>query len=234
MTKPVTKKRLAIVLAVPVLITGAAVAYALVFKPHLKVIDVVNAKVGIAPTVEELKAAIAKDPKNAQAHLDLGHAWFDGGKWENALAAYDTALALDPALMSDRVATNALACFGTSHQGSAWGLIVKRKLLSTEEGLRTLTADRRHGVRTNAVAALDRLGKAQRADWLRVWIADTKEDSCEVRRNAIDKLGEFGDKSALAAIKRADKKDDGQTAWYALSCLRGRPEEAEKKILARR
>lgn len=36
------------------------------------------------------------------------------------------------------------------------------------------------------------------------------------------------------SIKAAAKKDAEQTAWYQLSCLSSRPEDAEKKILTRR
>jgi hypothetical protein len=216
-----------------VLLLGAVIALAVV-RPDIKMVDVVNQKVGTAPTLDELKAAVAKNPKNADLELDLAHAAFDSGKKETALAAYDKALGLDPKLESDRVDSNLVSCFGTACQMAAYNVIVKRKVTGTEAGLRKLVADKRYVVRTNAVAALEKLGKAQRGDWMTLWIVDTREESCDIRRNAVEKLGDFGDKSALAAIKAANKKDDEETPWYKLSCLRSRPEDAEKKILARR
>src|SRR4051812_41719069 len=65
----------------------AAVVALVVFRPDLRVVDAVNQKVGIAPTYEQLKLAVAKDPKNADLQLDLAHAAFDSGKKEQALAA---------------------------------------------------------------------------------------------------------------------------------------------------
>jgi hypothetical protein len=204
------------------------------FKPDLRVVDMVNAKVGAAPTYDELKEAVAKDPKNAVLQVDLGHAAWEKGKKETALAAYDRALSLDPSVASSRMTDNLVACFGNPCMMPAYNIILARKLTGAEGALRALVPDKRHVVRINAVGLLDKLGKAQKDDWMAVWIQDTTEDDCDVRRNAVEKLGEFGDKTALQAIRDANKKDDEQTKWYQLSCLRGRPEDAEKKILARR
>jgi len=215
-----------------ILISG--VAALIIIRPDVKIVDVVNSKVGLAPTFDQLKTAVAKDPKNADLQLDYGHAAWEAGKKDTALAAYDAALALDPKLASDRLAGNLVSCFGTAQQAAAYHVITKRKVVGAEAGLRQLVGDKRVVVRANAVAALDKLGKAQKDDWMTLWIADTKEESCDVRRNAVEKLGQFGDKRGLQAIRAAAKKDDEQTAWYQLSCLRGRDEDAEKKILARR
>ncbi|MBK7864542.1 MAG: hypothetical protein IPJ65_39270 [Archangiaceae bacterium] len=228
-----SRRVVAVGLSLGVLVVGAVAAVA-VFRPDLKVVDLVNQKVGAAPTLEQLKVAAAKEPKNAALQLDLAHMAFDQGKRELALGAYDTALGLDPRLQSDRVATNLVSCFGTAQQAAAYNVIVKRKVVGAEAGLRKLVGDKRHPVRTGAVAALDKLGKAQRGDWLSLWVADTREDDCDVRRNAVEKLGTFGDKSAIAALRAADKRDEAETPWYRISCLRSSPEDAQKKILARR
>jgi HEAT repeat protein len=84
------------------------------------------------------------------------------------------------------------------------------------------------------VATLDRLGKATHNDWERLWLTDLSEKSCDVRRNAVEKLGQFGDKASIAAIKAAKKKDDAETHWWQFSCLGGKANDAETKILARR
>jgi tetratricopeptide (TPR) repeat protein len=44
--------------------------------------------------------AIALDKDYIPAHLYLGHNFLDRGEWENALAQYDTVLALDPGLLN--------------------------------------------------------------------------------------------------------------------------------------
>lgn len=220
-------------LGVGILAMGVAI------RKDVKVVDpvaVVAQKVqaAVAPTLDDLKAAVAKDPKNAKAQLQLADALFEAGKREQALAGYDTALGLDPSLVNEKLANNLLACFGTAQQTTAYNVILHRNVIAAEAGLHKLATDKRHVVRINAVAALDKLGKATKDDWMTLWVADTKEDSCEIRRNAVEKLGEFGDRRALAAIRAANKRDDDQTHWYQLTCLRSRPEDAEKKILARR
>jgi hypothetical protein len=188
----------------------------------------------MAPSVDDLKAIVAQDPKNAAAQMALADALFDAGKKDAAMSGYDTALGLDPALVSDPLAEKLVGSFGTPQQAAAFNVIVHRNVILAEPGLHKLANDKRHAVRTGAVAALDKLGKATRDDWDSMWIADTREDSCDLRRNAVEKLGEFGDRRALTAIRAANKKDGDQTRWYQLSCLRSRPETAEKKILARR
>jgi tetratricopeptide (TPR) repeat protein len=231
-------RRVFVAVSIGALVAGVA-AMGVAIRKDLKVAAPVTAvaqkiEAVVAPTLDDLKAAVAKDPKNAKAQLTLANALFEAGKKEQALAAYDTALGLDPSLVNDKLADNLVGCFGTAQQLAAYNVILHRNVIAAEPGLRKLVADKRHGVRTNAAAALDKLGKASREDWLTLWIADTKEESCDIRRNAVEKLGQFGDRRALAAIHAANKKDDDQTHWYQLTCLRSRPEDAEKKILARR
>lgn len=202
--------------------------------PDLKVIDQVEAKLGVAPTLNELKLAAAKEPKNANAQLELAHAYFDANQRAAALVHYDAALKLDPKLASDRVVKNLVSCAGTGEQNAAFALISKHKLSGAEPALHTLHADRSYPVRAGAVATLDRLGKANHDDWERMWIADLSEKSCDVRKNAVEKLGQFGDRAAVSAIKWAKKKDDAETRWWQFSCLGGKADDAQKQILARR
>ena len=79
------------------------------------------------------------------------------------------------------------------------------------------------------------LGKFQKHDdYFDVWVADLSEENCDVRRHAVDKLGELGDKRAINVLKVAGKKDGEKTSWWQFSCLGTRPGDAEKKILAHR
>jgi len=47
-------------------------------------------------TIEELKKIIEKDPKNLQALIALGNIYYDGQKFEEAIAYYKKALEIDP------------------------------------------------------------------------------------------------------------------------------------------
>jgi tetratricopeptide (TPR) repeat protein len=46
--------------------------------------------------VQELQAAIEKDPRNADNHAQLGNAYFDAEQWPSAIASYEQSLKLDP------------------------------------------------------------------------------------------------------------------------------------------
>jgi hypothetical protein len=236
--KGVSLKRVAVGSALGVVVVVAVTALVLTrhqpVLPDLKVIDQVETKLGVAPTLDELKAKVAKEPKNAEAQLDLAHAYFDSNQHGAALGHYDLALKLDPKLASDRVVKNLVACAGTAEQNAAFAVISKYKLTGAEEPLHRLHADYRYPVRSGAVATLDRLGKANHDDWERMWIADLKEKSCDVRKNAVEKLGQFGDRASVVAIKAAKKHDDAETRWWQFSCLGGKADDAQKQILARR
>lgn len=228
------RKALAAGLGVAVLATLVVVGLGAFGLPDWKVVDTVTTSIGAKPTLDELQAKANKDPKDAEAQLELAHASFDAGKKEQALKAYDKALGLDPKLASARVEANLLDGFGTARQAGSMTLITKHKLVGTTDRLKALARNKQWAVRTGAVATLDKLGQADRADWTALWLADLKEPDCEIRRNAVEKLGRFGDERALTPILVAAKKDDDTTAWYEFSCLGGRPEDAQKKILARR
>jgi hypothetical protein len=212
-------------------VAGVVTAVAMNGAPDSRVLDAMN---GLNPSLPELQKMVSKDPKNARLQLALGHAYFDHGQFSSAVVRYDTALVLDKSLASQRIADNLVTRYGTKDHAAAYATIVKFHLTDAEDGLRKLVPDKRNVVRTGAVATLDKLGKATKEDWHTMWLLDLKDEDCEVRRNAVERLGEFGDKTALAALKAADKKDEDGTAWYQFSCLGDRPEEAVEKISARK
>jgi HEAT repeat protein len=210
----------------------AAIVAIVIIKPDWKMVE--SVKASVTQSLPELKAAVQKDPKNASLRVDLGHALFDAKKFDQAVASYAMALSIDSKATTDKMIDNLVACFGIACQPESMELIGKRKLVEAEDGLRKLSRDSRYAVRTGAVGTLEKIGKAQKSDWIVLWMHDLKEENCDVRRNAVEKLGEFGDKSVIAAIKAAAKKDSDSTAWYQASCLGSRSEDAEKKIVARR
>ena len=69
------------------------------------------------------------------------------------------------------------------------------------------------------------------ADHLHVYSLDLDSPDCETRRRAITKLGELGDRRAVATIETARTKDDKATPWYKLRCIGSRADEAEKKLM---
>src|SRR5262245_42692145 len=185
-------------------------------------------------TLPELVAMAQANPKDAWIRVHLGDAYFEDGHRIPALRAYDKALQLDRDASTSRMVENLVSCYGTREMGPAAAILVQYKLEDSEDALRALISSKNQDVRNRAVDTLAGLKKARREDFLTVYTLDLASTDCDVRRNAVEKLGLLGDKRALAEIRAADKKDEANTPWYALSCLGNRPEHAEERILASR
>ena len=185
-------------------------------------------------TLPELVKLAQADPIDASMQVDLGHAYFEAGQRASALRAYDKALRLDGTAATDRMVENLLSCYGTNEMGAAGAIITRYKLVASEDALRALVSNARWRTRNGALNTLDGLGKAQRDDFLTVYTLDLASADCDVQRFAMEKLGRLGDERALGRIRAAQKKDEANTPWYAFSCLGDRPEDAERRILAKR
>jgi hypothetical protein len=66
------------------------------------------------------------------------------------------------------------------------------------------------------------------------YVADLSSPECDVRRRAMEKLGNIADRSALAAVRRAKAEDENTGGWFRGTCLGDRDAATEKAILARR
>jgi tetratricopeptide (TPR) repeat protein len=185
-------------------------------------------------TLPELLERAQADPKDASVQVELGHVYFEAGQRVAALKAYDKALQLDRDAATRRMLENLVSCYGSRQMGPAGAIITRYKLEDSEDELRALISNRKRPVRHGVLSTLDGLGKARRDDFLTVYMLDLASTDCDVRRVAVEKLGRLGDRRALAAIRTANRKDEANTPWYALSCLGSRPENAEKAILASR
>jgi len=77
--------------------------------------------------IVEYRAAIAKNPKDANAHTLLGNALFEKERYDQAKASYDAALALDP---KARAALQGLAMLHLRQQHPAEAKVLFEKLVA--------------------------------------------------------------------------------------------------------
>lgn len=185
-------------------------------------------------TVKDLAAYARRHPNDAAALRDLGHAQYAAGRRARALASYGRALAFDPGSADDRMVENAVATFGKREQARAEALIAKHKLTAAAKGLEPLSRSPRQSVRWGAVRTLKRLGKDSRTVYVNAYVADLSSKDCDVRRRAMERLAQVGDRSALSAIRRAKAEDEKTGSWFRGTCLGDREAATEKAILARR
>ncbi|HEY6101022.1 MAG TPA: hypothetical protein VIW03_16420 [Anaeromyxobacter sp.] len=185
-------------------------------------------------TIGQLANRARSHPGDAVARLELGHAQYDAGRRARALASYGRALALDSSVADDRLVQNAIATFGRREQPKAEALIAKYQLVSAAKGLEPLTRHSRASVRWGAVRTLKKLGKDSRQLYVNAYVADLSSKDCDVRRHAMEKLAQVGDRTALSAIRRAKAEDEKTGSWFRGTCLGDREQATEKAILARR
>ncbi|HUL58560.1 MAG TPA: hypothetical protein VLU43_04760 [Anaeromyxobacteraceae bacterium] len=189
---------------------------------------------GQPKTLSQAREAARAKPSDASVQRDLGHKLWDARKHRPALAAYGRALALDRSAADDRMIANLVAAFGTAEQREAESLISKYDLTAADKPLQPLVHSKRYGVRWAAVHTLDRLRKGSKANWETAYILDLDSSECNVRRQAVDKLGIIGTKRAVAALHAAKAEDAKTGGWFRPRCLGDRLDTAEQKILARR
>jgi serine/threonine protein kinase/tetratricopeptide (TPR) repeat protein len=157
--------------------------------------------------LEANHAAIEGD---ANAQLVLGHVRASRNENQLALAAYDRALQLDPALEADDRLRAALRTMAGSTQdyevvARAFGLWVGKT--DDGEARKALLVSAVHDdlARRKAVRrVIDRSQLGDRVDWLRVYSLDLQQEpACELRREAVAKLRALGDVRAVTALERA-------------------------------
>lgn len=222
---------LAAAAAVAVLAGGVGVAVAVTEPGDSALLDLLRPQ---RPTLRELARRTRERPRSAAAWKAYGQALFDAGKRRAGVGAYGRALALDAGAADGAVVEDLLACFGRAEQPRAEKLIARHRLTRAADGLVKLAVDKRRPVRWGAVRTLEKLGKADQSDYVQAWMLDLDSPDCDVRRHAADKLGDSGDRHALAKLRAVRKREDQETPWYRSACLGDRAEKAEKRILARR
>ncbi len=216
-----------------VVVAGVA-GYVYVDREGMPELSLPDVEIFAPKTVKEARAAVREHPRDAGAHRALGHVLWDKRKHHAALLSYARALDIDKGAADGDMVQNLVASFGTRDQELAETLIWKNKLVGAEAGLQHLVKSQRRKVRWGAVHTLDKLEKGTRANWETAYILDLDAADCDVRRNAVEKLGAIGTKRAVTALRSARGDDEKTGGWFKSRCLGDRLDDAEQKILARR
>jgi hypothetical protein len=183
-----------------------------------------------APSLDELKGRVAAAPKNAELQRDLAHAYFAAGKRQTALKTYEIALALDKSVADDTLIKDLASCFDKAERSTALRLLGQYKVVAAETTVLPLTKDKHRSARWEAVRTLEKMGRAGRIDYKWLFEKDLSSADCATKKRSVDGLIKIGDKSSLAAIRAAVKKDDEDTSFFSSACLEELGEEAEKKL----
>lgn len=197
------------------------------------VVYVVRGWHGAPAGLSELKQRTKEDPNSAQRFRALGHAQFAAGKRSSALRAYERALSLDDGAADETLLANLAMAYALGERAAADRLIARHHLLGMVPRLEQLASSRSHEVRWAAIGTLEKLGYANKADYMHAYVADLDAPQCELRQHAAEKLGDVGDHRAVSALAAARKREDAETPWYRSRCMGDRIETAEKKIAAR-
>lgn len=222
---------IAVAVGAAALVLGTVAAVALTEPGDSAFLDVFRPQ---RASLRDLARRAREQPRSASAQAAYGRALFDAGKRRAAVRYYRRALARDAGAADKAMVEDLLACFGHKEQKQAEALLARYKLTQASEGLERLARHKRHSVRWGAVHTLEKLGRVPKGVHVQALMLDLDSPDCEVRRRAADRLGDSGDRHALARLRAAKQKDDQETPWYRSSCLGDRVETAEKKILARR
>jgi hypothetical protein len=190
-------------------------------------------------TVAESSKVARSIPDDGRAQVELGHALFgQKHRVEAALKAYDLALTLNRNTADGVMVQNLVDTFGRAEQPAAAQLIAHFRLVEATPGLKHLATSKNPTVRWGAVQTLDRLGALNKADLVAAWIGDLDSRDCNVRKHAVEELGQEGDTRTLTAIRSVQQRDQktkqgGFLGLFTHTCLGDAPKQAERKILAR-
>jgi tetratricopeptide (TPR) repeat protein len=156
---------------------------------------------------------------DANAQLVLGHVRAARNESEQALAAYDRALGLNPELEADDKLRAALRTMAGSPQdydvvARAFDLWVGRTRDAEARKLLLVSAVHDDLARRKAVRpVIERRKLGGNVDWLKVYSLDLQQEpTCDARREAVANLRALGDVRAVGALERAMVKTSKSTA----------------------
>ncbi len=174
-----------------------------------------------------LHRILTNKPKDHRAAFLLGGEYAELKDYESCVKAYAHALLLKPDYRDDAALQDDLVtALKLDEADTAVHLVVSRIGPSITEKLRNAISDQEydHTQNWNAAKALRELG--EKVDEFEILKQDLQMNpDCEVRRTAVERLGELGDKRALPVLEIA-KRDK----WNTRSCMGNSIKEAEEKI----
>jgi len=154
-----------------------------------------------------------KNPNDHRAFYLLGAESAASGDFNAAVRAYSSALALNPEYKKDaspvekllRAPEDEEADLAVSYIVSEWGKAAYKRL---KEALK----DPDYNTHWNAATALEELG--YRVDTLDLLVMDLNNEDCEMRKVAVEKMDELGDRKAIPKLEAARGRH-----WDDNSCM---------------
>ncbi len=171
-----------------------------------------------AGAIKLLEGARKEIEKDADAQLQLGHAYQAQRKNDEAVAAYRKAIELDPRKLADAHLRSALRTISldTDVNAGIQALSLRVKLDDAEarRTLIELAGGSDIARRKPAAQAAEKLGLSSEVDWLASYLYDLEQrDLCAQRKEAVVKLRALGDKRAIPALEQAQFRKGRVGKW---------------------
>ncbi|MFO8057883.1 MAG: HEAT repeat domain-containing protein [bacterium] len=175
--------------------------------------------------IKTLSAITEDNPQDHQAFFKLGGEYARAGDAEKSLAAYSAALALNPDYKKSPKMIKALLHLPRGEKAKpGLNFIIDKAGSSSSKVLEKELTNPDYDVHWNAYRALERMGT--RKDMLPLLILDLETNpDCEIRKQAVQKMGELRDRDALPALQTAQNKSRNQKG-----CMGDSIEKAIDKI----
>ena len=160
-----------------------------------------------------LEDQLARRPKDARVHYMLGRLAFADNRHADGLASYREAIALDDGFRGDPVLlAHVDTALGEPRQSQAALDLIIEKIGPPAADLLEKVANEGSDLarRRRAAAALDDMGKGARVDRVELSILGLKKaQTCEERKELVEKLRAAGDPRALPALKALRPRGNG-------------------------
>jgi tetratricopeptide (TPR) repeat protein len=160
-----------------------------------------------------LEDQLARRPKDARVHYMLGRLAFADNRHADGLASYREAIALDDGFRGDPVLlAHVDTALGEPRQSQAALDLIIEKIGPPAADLLEKVANEGGDLprRRRAAAALDDMGKGVRVDRVELQLLELKKaQTCEERKELVEKLRAAGDPRALPALKALRPRGNG-------------------------
>ena len=156
---------------------------------------------------------LARRPKDARVHYMLGRLAFADNRHAEGLASYREAIGLDDGFRGDPVLLSHVdTALGEPRQAQAALDLIIDKIGPPAADLLEKVANEGGDLarRRRAAAALDEMGKGSRVDRVELLMLELKKaQTCEERKELVEKLRAAGDRRALPALKALRPRGNG-------------------------